>query len=180
VGACLALLLLIMGLGVAGLFSSGPSAQPPGIPCADPIFVEAAGDVPHPGVYAFCAPPVKASALAARAGVKSHDRAAWFPADAHLDSGARVVFSGSSEEEKTYRIEEMAPFYLFTLGMPIPVNRSSLEGLTALPGIGPGLARAMVAYREQADGFDRPEDILRVQGIGNRTLERLKPYITVH
>ncbi|MFO7784078.1 MAG: ComEA family DNA-binding protein [Thermodesulfobacteriota bacterium] len=177
VGACLALLLLILGLGLADSFFRKPAAPP--LPCTNPLFVEAAGDVHHPGVYVFCDTPATTSDLAVRASGRSDYRAAGIIENTPLPSGARVVFMGGPGKEKTCRIEDMSAFYLFTLGMPVPVNRSSAEDLTALPGIGPGLAWALVEYREHANGFDRVEDLLRVHGIGPRTLELLKPHITV-
>ncbi len=177
-GAYLALALLILGLGLADSFFRKDAASP--LVCDHPLFVEAAGDVPHPGVYAFCSTPATASALAVRAAGEVDYRSALEDlGKPGLPSGTRMVFTGGPGEKMGCRVEEMSAFYLMTLGMPVPVNRCSLEELTALPGIGPGLALAMFEYREQASGFDRVEDLLKVRGIGPRILERLKPHITL-
>ncbi len=177
VGACLALLLLILGLGLMDSFI--PEYSPPPLPCSKPRFVEAAGDVPYPGVYGFCGTPATASTPAVRSAGKDHRSILKVLEKSGLHSGAKVVFIDRPGEEKDCRIEGMSAFYLLTLGMSVPINRCSLVELTALPGIGPGLARAIVEYRERADGFERVEDLLRVRGIGPRTLKRLKPHITV-
>jgi competence ComEA-like helix-hairpin-helix protein len=61
----------------------------------------------------------------------------------------------------------------------IAVNRATAEELTSLPGIGPHLAAAIVADRAQHGPYRKPEDLLRVRGIGPVVLERLKSRILV-
>ena len=58
-------------------------------------------------------------------------------------------------------------------------NRATAEALTALPHIGPTLARRIVEAR--ADGpFRSPEDIrARVRGIGPATLAQIQPYLRI-
>lgn len=62
---------------------------------------------------------------------------------------------------------------------PININTASCELLQKLPGIGQSKAQAIVEYREESGGFGSVEDLLYVSGIGEKTLENLKPYITV-
>jgi len=61
---------------------------------------------------------------------------------------------------------------------PIDVNSATAEELELLPRIGPTLAARVIAEREAAGPFDSVEGLLRVRGIGPRTLERLRPLIT--
>ena len=61
----------------------------------------------------------------------------------------------------------------------IPVNSASWEELTALPGVGPSLARKIVEERETNGLFYLPEDLLSVSGIGEKTLEKLRPLISL-
>jgi len=49
--------------------------------------------------------------------------------------------------------------------------------LAQLPGIGESLGRRIVESRRQDGPFIDHDDLRRVQGIGPRTLERLKPYL---
>ncbi len=59
------------------------------------------------------------------------------------------------------------------------INQASAEDLESLPGIGPSLARAIVAYREQHGPFERIEDLLEVKGIGPATLKRIRYLVLV-
>jgi len=61
----------------------------------------------------------------------------------------------------------------------ISVNLATAEELQKLPGIGPVLARRIVDDRARNGQYARPEDLLRVKGIGPKTLESLKPYLQV-
>jgi competence ComEA-like helix-hairpin-helix protein len=56
-------------------------------------------------------------------------------------------------------------------------DRADTSEWERLPGIGPALARTIVADREARGPFRGPEALLRVPGIGPRTLERIRPYL---
>jgi competence protein ComEA len=61
----------------------------------------------------------------------------------------------------------------------VNVNAASRDDLEVLPGIGPKKAQALVEWRDQNGPFKRPGDLLKVRGIGQQTLERISPYITI-
>ncbi len=61
----------------------------------------------------------------------------------------------------------------------VDVNRATAAELEAVPGIGPVLAKRIVEFREKHGPFERLEDLLKVRGIGEKSLERLRPHLTV-
>lgn len=61
----------------------------------------------------------------------------------------------------------------------VELNRATVEELERLPEIGPSLARRIVAYRDQHGPFRKPEDLQGVAGIGPKTLDALRDWISV-
>ncbi|AGT32855.1 hypothetical protein M493_13055 [Geobacillus genomosp. 3] len=61
----------------------------------------------------------------------------------------------------------------------VAINTATAEEIMQLPGIGRAKAEAIVAYREEHGPFQRVEDLLKVTGIGEKTLQKLKPYLLV-
>jgi len=64
------------------------------------------------------------------------------------------------------------------LAMGIDPNRAPAEDLELLPGVGPTLAQAIVAYRLDHSEFRTADDLLNVPGIGPRTLLRFRQHLT--
>jgi len=62
---------------------------------------------------------------------------------------------------------------------PIDINRASAEELTAIPGVGMTIAQRIVDFREKNGPFRRVEDLLKVKGIGEKSLEKIRPHVKV-
>ena len=60
----------------------------------------------------------------------------------------------------------------------INLNTASVEELMQLKRIGPTLAARIVEYRKNNGPFKKPEDIMKVKGIGPKTWELNKDRIT--
>ncbi len=60
----------------------------------------------------------------------------------------------------------------------VDVDAASTSELDGLPGIGPSLARRIVADREQHGPFGSLEGLRRVKGVGDVLLARLAPRVT--
>jgi len=60
----------------------------------------------------------------------------------------------------------------------IDPNRATAADLTRLPGIGPALAGRIVDDRGHNGLFRSPEALLRVRGIGPKTLERIRGFLS--
>lgn len=61
----------------------------------------------------------------------------------------------------------------------IELNKADRTELMQLPGVGPARADKILAYRAAIGGFQRVEELRSVDGIGDITLDRLKPYVKV-
>ena len=61
----------------------------------------------------------------------------------------------------------------------VDLNTATAEQLQELPGIGAALAKAIVNLREKSGPFRRVEDLLAVPHITRKTIEKIRPYVTV-
>lgn len=60
---------------------------------------------------------------------------------------------------------------------PVALNRATAAELEKVPGIGPSLAKRIVAYRDSVGGFRSVDELERIRGIGPATLVKLKPHL---
>nr|WP_165983347.1 helix-hairpin-helix domain-containing protein [Macrococcus goetzii] len=61
----------------------------------------------------------------------------------------------------------------------ININTSEQSALEEIPGIGPKKAQEIIQYRETNGGFKSIEEIKEIKGIGDKTFENLKDYISI-
>jgi competence protein ComEA len=59
----------------------------------------------------------------------------------------------------------------------VEVNSASWVEWAQLEGLGETLARRIVEDRDEHGPFQAPDDLLRVRGIGQRTLNRIRPFL---
>ena len=62
---------------------------------------------------------------------------------------------------------------------PVDINTAGASELESVPGIGKSLAQRILTFREQNGAFASVDDLLKVQGIGEKSLQHLRPYLTV-
>jgi competence protein ComEA len=63
--------------------------------------------------------------------------------------------------------------------VPVDLNSATREQLMQIKGIGPSLADRIIEFRKENGPYRRVEDILKVRGIGEKSLSKLKPYLKV-
>ena len=61
----------------------------------------------------------------------------------------------------------------------VDINSASQIVLQEIPGVGPVISGEIIAYREQNGAFNSVDELLEVKGIGEKTLEKIKPYISI-
>ena len=108
--------------------------------------------------------------LAGAARVAGRGPAVQWTGDA-VDTDSLEQVARERLESAERRRRPLAP------GERIDPNTASEEELDRLPGVGPSVARRIVASREADGAFRTLEDLTRVRGIGQRSLERLGPYL---
>lgn len=89
------------------------------------------------------------------------------------------VYAEPAAESDLEEYEPLSPEsrVSFTL---VSLNSATQQELAErLPGIGEELARRIIEYREQHGGFQSLEELKNVEGIGDKTLEKIKPYLSL-
>ena len=62
---------------------------------------------------------------------------------------------------------------------PVNLNTATAADLEKLPGIGPATAARIIEYRQKNGSFKKAEELMNVQGVGEKTFLKLKSLVTV-
>jgi competence protein ComEA len=146
--------------------------------CVEHFFIQVDGDIKFPGVYPFAHHPNWMELLGRAGGLRSAPLAPRASKDPLFPNGVKVMVNEDGQEWRSYQ-SQMSAFYKLTLGIPISLNGESEEGLTALPGIGLGLAKSIVQERSKRGGFRSLDEILSINGISHTLFKKIKPFLTL-
>lgn len=143
-------------------------------PVKQTILVHVAGKVKKPDVYPLLQGSRVADAIKAAGGTKKG-------VDLSDINLARILIDG----------EQIYVGYVAAVDRSTPkksvkkysgivnINRATKAEFDSLVGIGPVIAGKIVTYRNQNGSFMAIEDLLKVSGIGAKTLERIRPRLTL-
>jgi len=187
------------GSGPPGSGPPGSGSSVPGSSVPVEVVVHAAGAVAQPGVYVLD-PGARVDDLVQAAGGLAPDAdAGRINLAAPLSDGARVYVPrlGEAGAPAVVGADPGAPpdgGAGPTEGATSPGSTGSADGAPAalvdlntateaeleeLPGVGPAIAAAIVAFRQENGGFATVEDLLDVRGIGEARLDEIRPLVTV-
>jgi competence ComEA-like helix-hairpin-helix protein len=93
----------------------------------------------------------------------------------NLRSGDSIVLDSSG----TVLLSRISGIKSLALRIPIGINSASIKDLEALPGIGPKLAGRIVEYRNLNGPFKAIDELRNVDGIEEKKLEHIKPFINL-
>ena len=61
----------------------------------------------------------------------------------------------------------------------VDINHADAAELEKLTGVGPAIAKRIIEYRNKNGRFTKPEDLINVRGIGQKTLEKMRDQIVI-
>lgn len=90
------------------------------------------------------------------------------------------------------KLAKMTPFIVFSgpnvtpisggaaeAGALIDLNTATVEQLENLPGMGPTMCAALVAYRVANGPFQRIEDLRNIKRFGQARIDKIRPYVSI-
>ncbi len=139
----------------------------------DGIWVHIEGEIESPGVYQV-PPGTRIMALVDFAGGLTAE------ADSEALNLAAVAVDGDRISVPAVgRIEDAEPSRADPTTSRININTADGDKLQTLPGVGPVLAERIVDYRRRHGRFYSVSELVRVKGIGKKTLKTLEPLVLV-
>lgn len=142
---------------------------------AKTILIHVAGKVKRPDVYPLLAGSRVSDAIKAAGGAQKGVDLSDINLARVLVDGEQVyvgyvakVSSSSSSKSKKTRFTGV-----------INVNRATKAEFDSLTGIGPVIASRIINYRSANGPFLALDDLLKVSGIGSKTLERIRPRLSL-
>ena len=179
-----AVVLLTRGDSTAPVRIVAPGATPVSQSAAVEIRVQVSGAVAVPGVYSMNPDDRVMNAIAAAGGVDPNADLSGINLARRVQDEARYHVPFVGEAPPAPAPVSSAPVSSEGTaagggGALIDLNTASKQGLETLPGVGPALAGAIIAYREANGPFAAIEDVVNVPGIGPKTLDAIRQSVTV-
>lgn len=141
-----------------------------------PIWVNICGEVAQPGVYEMTAGDRLYQIVEKAGGMTKEAQPSSVNLARQLQDGEQIYVYSQEEYQPAPGV---SPQILGENNGRININTAGAEELTALSGIGPSKAAAIIAYREQNGGFENIEEIQEVDGIGEGTYQKIKDEIVI-
>jgi competence protein ComEA len=159
---------------VSPLVAAVPKDGPPGT--EGTVTVDVTGKVRRPGIVVLDTGARVVDALEAAGGERAGVDLSSINLARVLVDGEQIVVGGPQPPVPVLPGGSAVP------GAPpvlVNLNTAAQAELETLPDVGPVTALAIVAWREEHGGFTSVDELLEVDGIGEVTLEKLTPYVTL-
>ncbi len=161
------------------ILSEDETEHPTAVPTPVPnIFVHVCGAVVNPDVYEIPKGSRVREAVDAAGGCTDSADADYLNLAEFVSDGQKI-YVPTKEETKNLGFGEKISISESGGNTRVNINRATEKELTALPGIGEGRAKEIVAYRKKAGNFQSIEEIKNVSGIGDSIFSRIRDYIYV-
>ncbi len=94
-------------------------------------------------------------------------------------SGLTATANGEGGKETKQETKQVDSGTEGSAGEKVNINTANLEALITLPRVGPVIAKRIIEFREQHGKFNKPEELMNVKGIGEKTFAKLAPLISL-
>lgn len=143
------------------------------------ITIELEGKVHRPGLLLYSQPPTVQQVIRDGGGFMVDHSLSSSEGKDLLNQNTALLVKAEDDGKVLIQQKPLSAKALWILGRPIPLNRAAAEDLDRIPGIGPSLARRIVEYRQAHGSFSTLGQLKEVNGIKERTFEKIKGYLTI-
>ena len=137
------------------------------------LFVYVCGEVKAPGVYELSEGSRIVDAVEAAGGMTEAASGTYLNLAEPVSDGQKIEVPSKAEAAQMEEREQEAQSGLVNL------NTASAEELMTLTGIGESKADALLSYRAEHGGFEKPEDLMEIPGIKEGVFQKIKDQVTV-
>ena len=148
------------------------------------IWVYVCGAVNHPGVYQLAEGSRVCEALQCAGGLKEDADERSLNQAQVLEDGQQIIVLTVEETKNTGSGTAAGSGSGSNAGgssgnAKVNINTAGREELMTLPGIGEARAEAIIAYREENGAFQSAEEIMKIEGIKEKSYAKLQDKICV-
>lgn len=175
IAAIAALLVLAALFGRLGLLALLTRDRPPDLSAAGPLCAGFAGaDGEIVGVAFGASGDELVAEAIERLGLPASCAELELPDE--LERGALIRLDLERGGCEVATVDRLPGPQRMVCGSGVDVNRDPARDIELLPGIGPKKAGAIVESRKRDGRFEALDDLERVKGIGQKTVERIRPW----
>jgi len=138
------------------------------------IIVEIKGEVMKPGVYAMPVNSRLNDLLTVSGGVSTSANLRNVNLAMKIEDGESFYIPSIHDEEVEITLGEQK-----REDGKIDLNKASREDLMSVTGIGPATADNILAYRDEVGKFNSVDELVQVNRIGDKTLEKIRDFFIV-
>ncbi|MFJ5964799.1 helix-hairpin-helix domain-containing protein [Bacillus sp. NPDC093026] len=143
------------------------------------IVVEVKGAVQKPGVYTFQSEDRIEEAIRRAGGFTRKADTIEINQAAKLEDSMMIYVPKQGESVGQPPVATAVTPSGDQKSQSVNVNQADATELQTVNGIGPAKAEAIIAYREEHGEFQQIDDLRKISGFGEKTVERLKDQLTV-
>lgn len=190
IGAVALVVLVVAGVGWAAFSSmrapafevhadeavAPSSSEPEAVEVKTQVYVYVTGAVANPGVYSLDEGLRVCDAVEAAGGLTEDADASTVNLARVLSDGEHIALPTKVEVETALAQGSAGGAAASSL---VNINTADASALETLSGVGSATAQAIISDREQNGPFSTIEDLMRVDGIGEKKFAKLKDSICV-
>lgn len=147
------------------------------------MYTDIKGSVKEPGIYSFSSEERVYDVLKRAGGLLEEADSDRNNFSAKIEDQQVLYIPAVGEEPPEHLNQSASPegkqSTADTEPSKININTASPSELQQIPGIGSVKAQEIIRFREENGSFQKVEDLQEISGIGEKTVEKLKNFVTI-